>query len=245
VRVRATIAYDGTDYGGFQLQSNARTIQGEIERALLRITGTPIRILAAGRTDAGVHAEGQVIAFDTTWRHGVGKLRDALNALLPDSIAVFELSEAEPSFHPRYDALSRCYRYTIYQAEVCHPLYRRYSLCVTRPVDLEAMRLATRAILGEHDFGGFGTPPQGDNSVRRVLKASWSQEGPWLYFDIEANAFLYRMVRMLVGTLLRVGHGALSPEAFAEVLVTQDRRRSGPAAPARGLCLKAVRYPTD
>lgn len=245
MRVRATIAYDGTDYGGFQLQKNSRTIQGEIEHALLRITGTPTRILAAGRTDAGVHAEGQVIAFDTTWRHGARKLCDALNALLPKSIAVFDLSEAEPSFHPRYDALSRYYRYTFYRASVRHPLYRRYSLHITRPVDLVTVRSATAVLLGEHDFAGFGTPPQGDNSVREVLRAEWSEEGPWLYFDIEANAFLYRMVRMLVGTLLRVGYGVLPLEAFEEILATQDRRQSGPAVPARGLCLKAVRYPTD
>jgi tRNA pseudouridine38-40 synthase len=236
------IGYDGTGYGGFQIQANAPTIQAEIERVLAQLTGTVIRVLAAGRTDAGVHAEGQVIAFDTDWRHPVADLRRGMNALLPDQIAVFELDEVGAHFHPRFDALGRRYRYTIYHAPTRHPWFPRFSLHVAPPLDIEAMELAARCLVGSHDFLAFGSPPQGDNSVRVVSRAQWSFQDPWLTFEIEANAFLYRMVRMLVGTLLRVGQGAVSPTAFEEIMETRNREKAGPAVVPEGLCLKSVVY---
>ncbi len=242
MRVRAVVAYDGTDYGGFQRQRNAPTIQAELESALREITGHPTRILAAGRTDAGVHAIGQVIAFDVAWRHGPEALQRALNARLPRSIAVREVAVASPTFHPRYDARRRAYRYTIYRDAVRHPLRERYALHVAKPLDLEAMREAAALLLGEHDFHAFGSPPQGEKSVRTLFRADWLEAESWLHFEIEANAFLYRMVRMIVGTLLRVGEGRLSAEAVAEILRARDRGRAGPAAPAKGLTLTAVFY---
>ncbi len=243
MRIKAVVAYDGSSYSGFQHQAHTPTIQSELESTLERLTQDAVRVLASGRTDAGVHAEGQVIAFDTQWRHPLQDLQRGMNALLPDQIAVRELSIVEDGFHPRYAALRRHYRYTLYQAAVRHPLVNRYSLHVAHSLDVAAMRQASQSLVGEHDFLAFGTPPQGNNSVREVSRADWQQEFPWLYFDIEANAFLYRMVRMLVGTLLRVGRGVLAPGDFIDILCTQDRSGAGPAAPPQGLCLKSVVYP--
>jgi tRNA pseudouridine38-40 synthase len=255
MRVQAIVAYDGTDYGGFQRQANAPTVQAALEAALARITHETITVLAAGRTDAGVHATGQVIAFDVGWRHELGDLQRALNAVLPADIAVLGVAEAAPDFHPRYDARSRRYRYTLYNAPVRWPLARRYSLHVTTPLDVAAMQRAARSLVGEHDFATFGQPPKGRITVRRVLAAEWvgeppfgcepsvrAQGGPWLDFYIEANAFLYRMVRSIVGTLLQVGQGAMSVEEFVAVLAACDRSRSGPTVPPHGLCLMEVKY---
>nr|HID13579.1 tRNA pseudouridine(38-40) synthase TruA [Anaerolineae bacterium] len=280
MRVRAIVAYDGTDYGGFQRQANGPTVQAALEAALAQVTRETITVLAAGRTDAGVHAAGQVIAFDTAWRHGLGDLQRALNAVLPADIAVQEIAEAAPEFHPRYDARSRRYRYTVYNAPVRCPLARRYSLHVAAPLDVAAMQQAAQSLVGEHDFAAFGRPPQGQHrpertgagrvglkepgsgglrpsaavnrrrTVRRVLAAEWggeppfgcAQGGPWLTFEIEANAFLYRMVRSIVGTLLQVGRGEMGAEEFVAVLGSCDRSQAGPTAPPHGLCLVEVKY---
>lgn len=242
MRVRAVVAYDGTGYGGFQRQKNAISIQEELERVLVQLTGAPTRVLAAGRTDAGVHAAGQVIAFDTAWRHALADLQRGMNALLPEQIAVLEIAETTADFHPRYAAVERVYRYTIYRAPVRSPLVSRTSLHVGRPLAVDAMQRAAQALVGRHDFSAFGSPPGRGTAVRDVFSAHWREEGCWLSFEIAANAFLYRMVRMVVGTLLRVGEGALTPEAFAEILETRDRRRAGPAVAAKGLTLEAVIY---
>ena len=242
MRVRAVVAYDGTDYGGFQRQANAPTVQAALEAALAQVTQETVTILAAGRTDAGVHAAGQTIAFDTGWRHGLDDLQRALNAVLPVDVAVLAVEDATPSFHPRYDARSRCYRYTVYNATVRWPLARRYSLHVSVPLDVELMQQAARSLVGEHDFATFGRPPQGRVTVRRVLGAEWTRESIWLTFDIEANAFLYRMVRSIVGTLLQVGQGGMSVEEFVVALAEGDRSLAGPTAPPHGLCLMEVKY---
>ncbi|MBN2390966.1 MAG: tRNA pseudouridine(38-40) synthase TruA [Anaerolineae bacterium] len=242
MRVKAVVAYDGTGYGGFQRQKNALSIQEELERALEKLMQTPCPVFAAGRTDAGVHAEGQVIAFDTAWRHTLSDLQRAMNAVLPSQIAVTQMEGATPTFHPRYDALRRAYRYTIYRGAVRSPFAERYSLHVDRTLNLEAMQSAASMLVGKHDFAAFGSPPVGKNSVREVYCAAWMQQEAWLYFDIEANAFLYRMVRMLVGSLLRVGYDVLSPEAFGEILRGCQRRKAGPAIAPQGLCLKRVLY---
>lgn len=242
MRVRATVAYDGTDYRGFQWQVNAPTVQAALEGALARITQSSPRILAAGRTDAGVHAEGQVIAFDTTWRHSLSDLERALNAVLPPDVAVRDLAQVRPDFHPRYDARSRLYRYTVYNAPVRSPLARRTSLHLPGPLDLAAMEEAAAWVIGEHDFAAFGRPTEGEVTMRRVMAAGWTVEPPWWWFEIEANAFLYRMVRSIVGTLLLVGQGRLSPQEFGAILASRDRRRAGQTAQAHGLCLIQVKY---
>jgi len=242
VRVKAIVAYDGTGYSGFQRQSNANSIQAALEAALAELFGAAVPVSGSGRTDAGVHAAGQVVAFEVLWRHELASLHRAMNALLPEAIAVLSLEAAPDDFDPRRDARSRWYRYRIYNAPVRDPLSNRYSLHVPRALDVEAMQAAAASLLGWHDFSAFGSPPQGANAIREVLRAEWQQVGAWLTFDIIANAFLFRMVRMLVGTMLRVGYGALTPQRFAEILQTQNRSGAGPAARACGLTLMAVQY---
>lgn len=242
MRVKAIVAYDGTGYKGFQIQKDVPTIQGELERVLTQLATVPIRILAAGRTDAGVHAEGQVIAFDLIWRHSLGNLHRGMNALLPEQIAIKRLERVVEDFHPRFDAVRRGYRYRIYRAAVRDPLVSRYSLYVSEELSIPAMQRAAQALLGVHDFRAFGSPPQGDVTIREVFEASWQRIDDWLLFDIIANAFLYRMVRILVGTMLRVGYNSLTVENFQEMLRTGDRRNAGPAVAAQGLTLRAVGY---
>jgi tRNA pseudouridine38-40 synthase len=255
MRVKALVSYDGTDYNGFQRQLNVPTIQETLETALAQVTQESVAVLAAGRTDAGVHAVGQVIAFDTTWQHGPGDLQRAMNAVLPPDIAVRELAEAGSDFHPRYDARSRHYRYRIYDAPVRSPIGRRYSLHVPYPLDRDLMQQAAKSLVGEHDFATFGQPPEGEVTVRCVFRAAWSRElsrwsalgetqneGSFLIFDIEANAFLYRMVRSIVGTLLDVGQGRMSVSAFEEAFASCERSRAGRTAAPHGLSLMRVDY---
>ena len=245
MRVRAVVAYDGTDYQGYQRQANGPTVQGVLEQALAQVTGGQVTVWAAGRTDAGVHATGQVIAFDVTWDHPLPALQRALNATLPADVAVREIERAQPDFHPRYDARSRHYRYTVYNWPVRSPLNRRTSLHVAHGLDLAAMQEAADQLPGRRDFAAFGRPPQGTNTVRQVLTAEWSGKSPWLFFDVEANAFLYRMVRSLVGTMLQVGLGRMTVEDFRHVLAARDRALAGPTAPPHGLCLIEVAYTGD
>ncbi len=250
-RYRAIIAYDGTEYGGFQIQASGPTIQGELERALRSATQEPVRVVGAGRTDAGVHAQGQVISFETGWRHGAAVLQRAMNALLPDDIVVRELEPAGERFHARFSARQRTYRYWIHYAPAGQPLMRRYAWGLEKRPDVEAMRRASEHLLGEHDFAAFGQAPGGSNTVRAVQRADWRQREcpPWAGADVElwefeiaANAFLRGMVRRVVGTLLLVGSGELSVDGFAEVLASRDPARSGVPAPARGLALWRVEY---
>ena len=251
---RALLEYDGTRYSGFQMQANKLTIQGELERALLALTQTRVRVTGAGRTDAGVHAHGQVISFAAPWRHGEADLQRAMNALLPADIAVRRLVVAAPGFHARYSAQSREYVYRILSSAIRSPLRERYALRVEQPLMLEAMVEAAGLLVGTHDLAAFGQPPQGDNTVRSVYRADWGvspdvlaaddagQALPMLGFRIEANAFLRGMVRRVVGTLLLVGQGRTSVAAFGEILLSRDISRAAAPAPAHGLCLWRVRY---
>lgn len=243
-RYRAVVAYDGTNYFGFQRQEGGHTptIQGALEDALRSVTGQDITVVGAGRTDTGVHATGQVIAWDVEWRHSADDLLRALNANLPRDIALQTIAEARAEFHPRFDAQSRTYQYQIYNAPVRHPLYERTAWHIGRPLDLAAMQAAARHLIGEHDFAAFGQPPQGSNTVRVVRRATWERDGARYTFTIEANAFLQRMVRSIVGTMVEVGGGALSPDAFTDILAAADRGRAGATAPPQGLCLVSVQY---
>jgi tRNA pseudouridine38-40 synthase len=244
VRVRATVAYDGTAYHGFQRQAPERepTIQGELERALARLTGQTPAVMGAGRTDAGVHAHGQVIAFDTEWRHGLADLHRALNANLADDIAVLEVAQAADDFHPRYRARSREYRYTIYNAALRHPLQRRYALHVPEPLDVAAMDIAARCLVGEHDFAAFGQATTGESTVRTLLRAAVAGAPPWVTVDLEANGFLYRMVRSIVGGLIEVGRGRITAQRFEAILASRDRGQAETTAAPHGLCLMRVNY---
>jgi tRNA pseudouridine38-40 synthase len=202
----------------------------------------PVTIIGAGRTDSGVHATGQVISFTISWRHGVEALQRALNANLPEDIVILQLETAASDFHPRFDARRRAYLYQIYNSPVRSPLKRLHYWHVTRPLNITAMNEASVILVGRHDFATFGQPPQGENSVREVLRADWQQEGEMFCFQIEANAFLYRMVRSLVGSLKLVGDGSWTVADFANALAACDRRRSATVAPAHGLYLVAVSY---
>lgn len=241
-RVRALVEYDGTGYAGFQRQASQPTIQSELEAVLRRLTGVATRIIYAGRTDAGVHAEGQVIAFDAEWRRSLNDLQRGMNALLPGSIAVKRLETAEDRFHPRFDALSRLYRYRIWRAPVRSPLQERFAHHLSGRLDVESMRRATAALVGSHDFATFGQPTQGESTVRSVYGVSWGEDGALVWMEIEANAFLRHMVRCIVGSALRVGAGESSVGEFVESFEACERARSAPPAPPQGLCLVQVRY---
>lgn len=242
MRYRALVEYDGTGYFGFQRQRQQPTIQKELEEAIRSVSGQSTTIIAAGRTDTGVHASGQVIAFDITWKHATSDLLRALNATLSSSIAIREITETRLSFHPRFDAIARRYEYYIYNKPIRSPLRRYHYWHVSKPLNLELLNTAARFIQGEHDFSTFGRPPVGDNSVRNVFMSEWNSRNGFLVFTIEATAFLNRMVRSLVGSMKVVGEGRWSVERFLAALEARDRSRAGQSAPAHGLYLVSVSY---
>lgn len=241
-RFRAVIEYDGSAYHGFQRQLEQPTVQGELEQAIARFSGQEATVLGAGRTDSGVHAFGQVITFDLSWVHGVEALQRALNAKLPIDIAAIRLDEVDQKFHPRFSATRRLYRYQIWNGRYRSPLRHRQSWHVIRPLDLTKMNLAATVLEGVHDFATFGQPTTGQSTIREVFSAKWRAEGNMRIFEIEANAFLYRMVRSLVGSMKAVGEGAWSANKFKSALGAGDRDLAGQTAPARGLFLEAVKF---
>ncbi len=240
--IRAAVAYDGTDFQGFQLQVGGRTVQGVLEAALAQVTQQSIRVIGSGRTDSGVHAQGQVIGFRVEWRHALEDLQRALNAVLPADVVVWQLGPVEPEWHPRFSARRRYYRYSVLNRPLRSPLDRRYAHLVMEPLDLAALQAAADVLVGQHDFASFGQPTQGDSTVRIIHDARWQQEGERFTFDVTGNAFLRSMVRSLVGTLLEVGMGRWQVERVAEVLVGRDRSLAAAPAPACGLCLIKVEY---
>jgi len=247
LRVRARVAYDGTDFVGFQRQTGqrGRTVQGEIESALEKVCGERVVVVGAGRTDAGVHATGQVVAFDVNWNHPLDALGRALNAALPDDVAMRDLAVCESSFHPRYSAKSRTYVYTAYVSEVRQPLLRRFAWQLERRPDVQAMNDAAGRLIGSHDFAAFGRAPSGrskETTVREVYRAEWQEADDRLCFTIEANAFLFRMVRRIVMALVRVGRGEYGPDEIENILNSRDAQRIKGLAPACGLCLVDVKY---
>lgn len=239
-RVFAVVEFDGTDFEGFQVQKSRRTVQGELEEALGRVTGEATRVVGAGRTDTGVHAAGLGVHLDTIWNRPLAVLERAWNARLPRDIAVRDLVPVPSDFSARYDATTRLYRYTILNQVVRAPLIERYAFRVPEPLDASAMDAAARELIGQHDFGAFGTPPRGDNTIRTMYQAGVRRVGVQILIDLEANAFLYRMVRRIVGSLISVGRGVCSAGDFRQVLAR--KRRAGDAAPAHGLCLIQVKY---
>jgi tRNA pseudouridine38-40 synthase len=241
-RFWARVEYDGTDFHGFQVQAAERTVQGEIERALQAVTGARTRVVGAGRTDRGVHARGQVISFSSAWRHSLPDLHRALNAVLGADVAILEMDLAPEDFHPRFSATRRVYRYMILNQAWRSPLERRTAWQITQKLDLDRMADASQSLTGTQDFATFGQPPQGVNTVRTVYGAGWQAEGSRICFTIEANAFLYRMVRSIVGTLVLVGWGQVSPREFEGFLQARDRSLVKQVAPAHGLCLMRVDY---
>jgi tRNA pseudouridine38-40 synthase len=241
VRYRARVEYDGTDFAGFQRQPGARTVQGELEAALGRLNdGRPARVQAAGRTDAGVHAVGQVVAFEYRGRLPRAELERALDALLPPDVTISGLRRAPRGFQPRH-ATRREYRYTVWNGRRS-PLRERTALGIRTPLDVAAMSRAGAVLVGRHDFRAFGGPV-GRTTVRRVTRISVRRDGHAVTIDIVADAFLRQMVRSIVAALVRVGRGAASVEDVAEALRRSDGRAfDGEVAPPKGLCLRHVVY---
>ncbi|RMF19265.1 MAG: tRNA pseudouridine(38-40) synthase TruA [Deltaproteobacteria bacterium] len=243
MRVRATIEYDGTAYAGWQVQPDQPTIQGELERALRIALGRPTAVAGAGRTDAGVHALGQVAAFDAPDETDLYRLRASLNGLTADDISVVELARAAPDFDPRRDARARTYEYTIVSGRPPSPLLRDRSWHVFPRLDHALLeRLASR-VEGEHDFSAFRAANcESPTTVRRVFDSSWSARDGVYRYTIRANAYLKQMVRVLVGTMVDVCLGRMREAEFAALLEGGDRRKAGRTAPARGLTLVRIEY---
>jgi tRNA pseudouridine38-40 synthase len=236
----AVLAYDGTDFQGFQIQKNGRSVQQELERALYEFGKKRVKTVGGGRTDAGVHARGQTASFTIEWARELEIFRRALNAKLPNDIFVRRVVEVDPKFSARYSAISRRYEYVVWNHPERDVFRTRYAHWVYEPLDAQAMQTAARYLVGKKDFGAFGTPPQGNNPVRDVMRAEVTRRGDEIVIEFEANAFLYRMVRRMVGTLLLVGRGVMPPAEMQDVI--QRKRRPGFSAPPQGLTLMEIKY---
>lgn len=236
------IAYDGTNFLGFQKQRKGRTVQAEIEKALRNLDWKGKGILAAGRTDAGVHASGQVIAFQMSWEHPTCELQKALNSNLPNDVAAIGIQIAPDGFHPRFSALSRKYVYRIYCQEQRNPLKDRYAWRVWPIVQISHLKAAAKLLLGEHDFVTFGTPPKDEaGTIRRITTAEWLNDKSEFRFEVKANAFLYHMVRRMVFLQVRIGQGLMKLKELHHA-VEGDRKVKQGIAPACGLELAEVEY---
>jgi tRNA pseudouridine38-40 synthase len=244
--IKLTIAYDGTGFSGFQRQAKGeRTVQGVLERALYRITreSDHLKLTAAGRTDAGVHAVGQVVNFFTKSRIPVEKWPAALNANLPADVVVRIAQEVEGDFHARYAAKKKTYQYRIYRSKEKNVFLRNYTYYYPYGLNLEEMRESAQYLLGEHSFKAFAASGHSVQTfVRHITKLDLEEDGAELRITIEANGFLYKMVRNIVGTLLLVGEGRLTPQGVEGILLGGDRKQAGPTAPPHGLFLLKVDY---
>lgn len=242
--LKLVLEYDGTDFAGWQVQPDQRTVQGVLEEAFSDLAGAGVAVTGAGRTDAGVHALGQVASVETDLGLSQAAVAAALNARLPDDVYVKSVTDVPDSFHARFDATSRAYTYLIGRSE--SPLWRRHRWCVRSKLDLGAMRAAGEMLLGENDFSSFclsGSAPEHHRCRVDAISLEWTPEhGGMSIFRIEANRFLRGMVRSIVGTLVDVGRGSAAPETFAAVLAAEDRGRAGRTAPAHGLYLTEVKY---
>jgi tRNA pseudouridine38-40 synthase len=242
------LAYDGAQFSGSQRQAKARTIQGELESALRELGWSGRSVLMAGRTDAGVHASGQVATFELNWQHENEDLLRALNANLPADMAVRNLEPANPGFHPRFDARSRIYRYRLYCQPIRDPLREKHAWRIWPPVVGEVLEEVAALFVGKHDFSFFGTPSRPESSpVRTVMKSIWEFHRDEWHYEVQADAFLYRMVRRLVFVQVAAAQGNLSTEIVARSLTTKRETSQEPgvptgAAPAQGLTLIEVTY---
>lgn len=247
--LKVVVEYDGTDYHGFAIQDSLRTVQGELERAISTITEASTRVVGAGRTDAGAHALGQVVSFTTEARLPVADMRRALNANLPDDILVCSVEEVREGFHARRSARGRLYRYSLWNAQAPNLWLRRYRYHVEEPLDVEAMNEAAKCLTGTRDFACFafglrdyvGSAPR-RTTVRTVFDAKWWGSIPELDFDVAGTAFLPHMIRNMVGAMLRVGRGKLTPHEFRGLVEVGAEQLSTWTVPALGLVLVGVEY---
>lgn len=243
--ISLVVSYEGTNYGGFQIQKNAPTIQGELEKALVVIYKEPLRITGAGRTDAGVHARGQVIHYDAPFEIPVSRLPAAFNVLLPSDIVVLKAAPAAPSFHACFSAKRKVYSYTLDRAPYPQVMRRRFTYHLPGAFNGAAVKKAVPLLEGTHDFQAFQAAGSPTRNTVRILYRVDLKELPGeklLRFTFEGNGFLYRMVRLLVGSLLRVGREKLEPAAIAAALEGDCPEAVGPTAPPQGLCLEKVIY---
>jgi tRNA pseudouridine38-40 synthase len=242
--IRLTISYDGTDFNGWQTQPGYRTVQETLEKAIAELTGEPrIRLNASGRTDAGVHAVGQVANFSTTTSHSADVILRAVNARLPADVSIREAIEVPLAFDANRDAVRKLYRYVIHDGPVPDIFLRRYSCHSQHPLDAAAMRRAAECLKGRHEFRCFETEwPNRTSSVRTITHLGLSRMGEWLWLDLEADGFLYNMVRAIAGTLMNVGRGYWPESQVAVILGSGERKLAGPTAPASGLFLMRVSY---
>jgi tRNA pseudouridine38-40 synthase len=245
-RLRITLEYDGSEFSGFQLQPNGRSVQGVLEAAIAEITREERRIYPAGRTDAGVHARGQVAHFDTGTRLTPADLQRALNAVLPRDVAAVALAEAPPDFDARRDARAKLYVYRILNRPEPSPLRARMTLHVRAPLDIAAMAEAALPLVGTHDFSAFrgapGGAPEDENPRRTLHRVALEASADEVAIVAEGRSFLRHMVRNVAGTLIEVGQGRRAAREVAEILASRDRSRAGATAAAHGLCLEAVTY---
>jgi tRNA pseudouridine38-40 synthase len=241
--LKLTVAYDGTAFHGFQRQANALTVQQVLEERLARIFGHPVKVVGAGRTDAGVHAYGQVVSLRTTGSIPTDRVAQAARSVLPDAIVVTAAAEVAATFHARYAAKSKIYLYRLHTGAVPDPFLRNYAWHLADGTDAAAMHAAAQRTVGEHDFSAFRAAGGAPGSpVRTILAASCRRDGPLTEFSFWGTGFLYHMVRNLVGTLVDVGLGRISADDFAAILASRDRNRAGITAPPQGLYLKQVLY---
>lgn len=242
-RVKLTVAYDGTNYCGWQVQPNGITVQEVLNQCLSELTGENIETIGASRTDAGVHALGNVAVFDTEMRMPGDKFSFALNQRLPEDIRIQKSEEVDADFHPRYVKSQKTYEYRILNCRFPIPTERFYSHFTYIPLDVDKMKEAASYLIGEHDFKSFcGTGAQVKTTVRTVKEIQIEKSGDRITIRITGEGFLYNMVRIIAGTLMDIGGGLYPPEKMKEILEAKDRKKAGPTAPARGLTLMKIQY---
>jgi tRNA pseudouridine38-40 synthase len=243
-RIRMILAYDGTNYVGWQTQPNGITVQETVEHALLEVTKQQIALHGSGRTDSGVHAKAQVAHFDTNVRMAADKFAVAMNMHLPPDIRVLYSEECDPQFHARFSAKRKMYAYTVQLGAHADVFTRLTALHLHFTPDLEAMQAAAKDVLGTHDFNAFKcTGSSMENTIRTVTRSEWVQTGKYLTYFVEGNGFLYNMVRILVGTMLEIGNGKRPASDMQNAIESGLRSDAGATAPAHGLCLMRVVYP--
>ena len=243
MRIKLTIEYDGTNYCGWQIQPNGVSVQEVVEGAVKKITGEDVNVVASGRTDAGVHAEGQVAHFDTSSAVPPERFAYALNAVLPDDVKITRSEKTDDDFNARFSAKKKTYEYRMYVSGFSRPLKDRYAVWINFPLNEDAMNAAAKYFIGEHDFRCFlAANSSVETTIRTVYRAEVRTEGDEIVFSVTGNGFLYNMVRIMAGTLVAVGGGKMRAEEIPNVLSGKDRSRAGKTMPAKGLVLKSVEY---